>query len=81
MHLVLDCKTSSGHPQSIMNKLNIKYTHCIPSPINETWVFFNCKVNRQPLPDYFKELDIDPMDFVGMGLSIEDVKQINGDIC
>jgi hypothetical protein len=57
------------HPQIVMKDLGITYQHATPQSICDQWWFWNCENIPDPLPGYLSILDVDPMKFVGFGLS------------
>jgi len=67
------------HAQEVMKDLRIKYEHSTPQSIAETWIFWNCtnipKLKR--LPSYLKVVDLDPMEWIGYGLSEEKAKELS----
>lgn len=83
-HLRFDCMygmlkdqiTPEGHPQEIMEKLNITYQHSTPQSIADQWWFWNCKNIPDPLPPYLDVLTADPMEMIGWGLSKEMAEEI-----
>jgi len=60
-----------AHPQKTMKDLGITYQHATPQSIADCWIFWNCDNIPETLPSYIEEAEIDPMDFVGFGLSEE----------
>lgn len=68
-----DCGEDS-HPQIVMRRLGIKYTHATPQSVAEQWWFWNCTNILSPLPVYLSELLVDPAD--ASGISPEKADQI-----
>jgi hypothetical protein len=68
--------TEMKHPQEIMKELGITYQYATPQSIADQWWFWNCDNIPNPLPDYLAELDLDPMNCIGYGLSKEEAKGI-----
>lgn len=66
----------NAHPQNIMKKYGITYTHCTPQSMGNQWWFWNCENIPDNLPDFFTDLDVDPMDCVGFGLSFKEAQEI-----
>ncbi len=78
MHLHYDLYTStSGHPQEVMRRLGIVYQHATPQSISDSWWFWNCENIPTDLPSFIRELKVDPMDYIGHGLSLETAERIN----
>jgi hypothetical protein len=75
-HLRFDCYSSTGHPQEVMKELEITYQIAVPQSIADQWWFWNCENIPDPLPEYLSELDLDPMDCIGYGLSAEEAIMI-----
>lgn len=71
----LDCK-EERHPQLVMKELGITYQHATPQSIADLWQFWNCENVPEKLPSFIEELDADPKEWIGFGLSKEDVEQI-----
>ena len=59
------------HPQKVLKSLGIEYTHSTPQSVGDQWWFWNCQVSMSTLPEYITELDVDPLECVGFGLSEE----------
>lgn len=57
------------HPQRVMKKLGIKYTHAVPQSMGDQWWFFNCVNIPNPLPPYLEEAHWVPHECIGYGLS------------
>jgi hypothetical protein len=55
-----------------MRELGITYQHATPQSVGDQWWFWNCRNLPDKLPEYLTELNIDPMDAIGYGLSRED---------
>lgn len=67
----------NSHPQNIMKKYGITYSHATPQSMGHQWWFWNCENIPDNLPDFFSDLNIDPMDCIGFGLNREDAERIN----
>lgn len=81
MHLRFNLRTAyeSGigeHPQNVMKQLNIIYQHATPQSISDEWWFWNCENIPEKLPLYLKELSVNPMDFIGLGLDEKTASEI-----
>lgn len=63
--------------KEVMKELKITYTHSTPQSMGNAFLFWNCENIPYKLPEYIKELNIDPMKFIGYGLSIEEAVEIN----
>lgn len=59
------------HPQEVMSVLGINYQHSTPQSICDQWWFWNCENIPQDLPKYLKKIDLNPMEYIGFGLSEE----------
>ena len=57
------------HAQTIMKDLKISYQYCTPQPMGDQFWFWNCKNIPDILPYYMKPLEVNPLDYVGFGLS------------
>ncbi len=75
-HLRLDIYSATQHAQDRMKSLGITYQHATPQSLGDQWWFWNCENVPDSLPEDLTELDLDPMQCVGYGLSKEDVKKI-----
>lgn len=64
------------HPQQVMKNLGITYTHATPQSIADQWWFWDCNNAPAELPKYLTYLDVDPMEFIGFGLTKEIAKSI-----
>ena len=71
MYGMLPGQTSPGHPQEAMRVLGITYQHATPQTAGEQWWFWNCENVPEILPPFLGVLNIDPMQAVGFGLSME----------
>ena len=71
-----DLRVSALHPQKAMEELGITYRHATPQSIADQWWFWGCDSLPKELPPFLTELNLDPRDFVGRGLSQEDVDRI-----
>lgn len=63
-------------PYRVMEKLGITYSHVTPQTIAEQVWYWNCKNVPEHLPDYIKELPIEPREAIGFGLSEKLAKEI-----
>lgn len=82
MHLKF-CAMTAGincgeerHPQIVMKELMITYQHATPQSIGDQWWFWNCENIPDNLPKFITELEIDPMQCIGFGLSKEAAEDI-----
>jgi hypothetical protein len=75
-HLRLSTYMINEHPQKLMKRLGITYSHATPQSLGDQWWFWNCENVPEPLPEDFSILDINPMEQVGWGLSQEEAEQI-----
>jgi len=64
------------HPQVLMKELGISYTHATPQSIADQWWFWNCSNVPIVLPRYLTDLDLDPREQVGYGLSEKEANDI-----
>ena len=65
-----------GHPQRVMKKLGIKYHSSTPQSMYDCWFFWNCEGYPDTLPKYLTKITIDPKEYIGHGLTREDVEAI-----
>lgn len=76
-HLKFDLSTlPPEHPVTIMARLGITYTHATPQSIFNEWWFWNCEKLPDTLPGYLLPLNIDPLQYVGYGLSEKEAQEI-----
>lgn len=66
----------SRHPVATMKELGISYQHATPQSMADQWWFWNCTGVPEVLPDYLSDLELDPQECVGFGLSQEDADKI-----
>jgi hypothetical protein len=71
----MDCG-EARHAQTVMKELGITYQHATPQSIADQWWFWNCDNIPKNLPKYLTELNLNPMDCIGNGLSEEEAEQI-----
>ena len=71
-------RIGSMHPQSAMKELGINYKHATPQSMGDQWWFWGCDNLPDPLPPFLTDLDLDPMEQIGYGLSQEDAEKIRG---
>ena len=64
------------HPQVVMKELGITYQESTPQSIADQWWFWNCKNIPSDLPGHITQLNLDPMECVGYGLTEEMAKKI-----
>lgn len=64
------------HAQEGMKDLGITYQHSTPQSMGDQWWFWNCENIPNELPEHITELDLDPMEQIGWGLSKEDAEKI-----
>ena len=64
------------HAQKVMKDLGITYQHATPQSIGDQWWFWNCENIPEKLPEYLTELDANPMECIGFGLTKEDAEKI-----
>lgn len=83
MHLRFDYITAqlghneNRHAQVVMKELGITYQHSTPRSLGDQFWFWNCENVPSILPEYITVLDINPIDAIGFGLSVEDADKIN----
>ena len=71
----VDCD-DNRHPQTIMESLGITYQHATPQSLGDQWWFWNCENIPDLLPIYMTDLDLNPMECIGFGLSEDDAIKI-----
>lgn len=64
------------HPQKALSELGITYQHATPQSMGGQWWFWNCENLPDTLPPFLTEMDNDPMDYIGFGLSKSDAEKI-----
>jgi len=64
------------HPQDVMLKMGIAYEHATPQTIGDQWWFWNCTNIPAVLPEFMSYLNIEPMDYIGFGLSEEVARKL-----
>lgn len=62
---------TNKHAQLVIKDLGITYQHATPQSIADQWWFWNCENIPNVLPEYLTELNLNPMDAIGYGLSKE----------
>jgi len=80
-HLRFDIKLAYelkevGHPKHIMEKHGISFQHETPQSIGECCIFWNCENYPSELPSFLQSVPVDPLDFVGIGLTQELAEEI-----
>lgn len=76
-HLSLNVNYFSKHAQAVMKDLGITYQLAVPQSMYDSWWFFNCDNIPKELPNGLRELNVNPNDLIGDGLSKEDADNIN----
>ena len=71
-------RDDTEHPQVAMKRLGITYQHATPQSIGDQWWFWNCENVPKQLPFYIMELNANPRNFIGFGLSEDLVEMIEG---
>lgn len=77
MHLRFNYEVASRehgetrHAQKVMRELGITYQHATPQSLGDQFWFWNCENVPDDLPGYIEELNLDPMECIGFGLSRE----------
>ena len=71
----LDCE-ENRHAQKVMHDLGITYQHSTPQSLGDQWWFWNCENIPDELPKYITELNLNPMECIGYGLSEEEALEI-----
>jgi hypothetical protein len=71
----LDCG-EQRHAQVVMRELGITYQHGTPQSLGDQYWFWNCENIPEKLPKFITELDIDPMEYIGFGLSEKEAEKI-----
>ena len=75
--LQLDCHYLTKHAQVFMKELGITYKHAVPQSIADCWQFWCCEVpDYIELPEQIESREINPIDFVGYGLSDEKAMEL-----
>jgi hypothetical protein len=77
MHLVYSLYIASyeADAKSIEN-LGIACQHIVFQPMGDCYWLWNCKNVPNSLPAYIKELQLDPMNQIGWGLTQEEAEMI-----
>lgn len=66
----------SRHPQKVMKELGIDYQHATPQSMGDQWWFWNCENIPDDIPGFITDLNLDPMECIGYGLSKENAEKI-----
>ena len=75
--LQLDCHYLTKHAQVFMKELGITYKHAVPQSIADCWQFWCCEVpDYIELPEQLEIREVNPIDFVGYGLSDEKAMEL-----
>ena len=69
-------RLGSMHPKKAMKELGITYTHATPQSLSDHWWFWNCDNLPERLPPFLSDLNLDPMECIGYGLSKNDAEAI-----
>lgn len=83
MHLRFDYMTAyidyneKRHAIEVMQSFGITYQHFTPQSIADQFWFWNCENVPDNLQEYITELNVEPMECIGFGLSKEDAIKIN----
>ena len=64
------------NPVEVMKALGIKYQHATPQSMGDQWWFWNCENLPKQIPVLLTELDADPMECIGYGLSKKEAELI-----
>lgn len=64
------------HAKKVMSELGIEYHHATPQSLGDQWWFWCCQDIPEDLSGYITELDLDPMECIGHGLSEEEALSI-----
>lgn len=64
------------HTQEVMKELGIIYQHSTPQTIGDQFWFWNCEDVPKKLPKYITELNVNPTECIGFGLSRKDAEKI-----
>ena len=64
------------HPQIVMRDLGVSWLLSTPQSISNQWWFWCCNGLPEPLPEYLRDLKIEPREAVGYGLSAADADRI-----
>lgn len=65
------------HAVEVICSLGITYQHATPQSLGDQFWFWNCENVPEKLPEYITELDVEPMDCIGYGLSRDDAIKIS----
>jgi hypothetical protein len=64
------------HAQVVMHELGVTAQYATPQSVTDSWYFWNCENLPDPLPPYLTVMEVDPMRFIGLGLSEKIAKEI-----
>lgn len=64
------------HAEEVLQELGITYQHCTMQSIADSYWFWNCENIPDNLPKFITPLNVDPMKFIGLGLSTETAEKI-----
>lgn len=68
------------HAQTVMKELGITYSHATPQSLGDQFWFWNCKSVPDDLPGYITDLNINPMDAIGFGLSRDTAEALEAEL-
>jgi len=63
-----DCN-EKRHPQKVMESLGITYKGMTPQTIGDQLWYWGCENVPEELPEYLSDLHVDPLDWIGCGVS------------
>ena len=74
-HLRYSCQAAMDaqehrHPQEVMQALGINAMHATPQSITDAWWFWCCENIPSELPKYLTEMELEPTEAVGHGLTL-----------
>ena len=64
------------HPQKVMESLGITYKGMTPQTIGDQLWYWGCENIPEELPEYLSDLDAEPLQWIGCGVSQELADQI-----
>ena len=65
-----------GHPQKVLKDLGVEYESAVPQSMVDCWQFFNVTNLPKELPTFLKVFDLEPLDYIGWGLSEDEARNL-----
>jgi len=72
-------RETGNHPEKDMRELGITYKYGSGHPMHECWIFWGCDNVPDSLPYFLSNFDVDPMEYIGHGLSREMAEELHNE--